>query len=144
MESIEINGIKYEIDTAAMRRVSTYKVGDRVKVLLKDYSGYKTAPGVIVGFDLFQALPTIVVAYVPTDTWSTDADVKFAYLNAQTNETEIAPMIEDDLAPTKETILSWFKRSEDKLLLDLESLRMKREYFLRRFGSVIEEQVKSA
>lgn len=45
---IEINGVKLEIDTREAVSIDTVKVGDPVKVLIKDYSSYKSFPGVVI------------------------------------------------------------------------------------------------
>lgn len=137
IQTVEIAGVKYEVNMAGARKISQFAVGNRVKVLIKDYSGYKSHPGVIVGIDLFKALPTVVVAYVEPTTYNENASVQFAYLNAQSKDTEIAPMCEDDLMPTRDTILAWFKRAEDEHTKKIEAIREKREYFLRRFGAAV-------
>lgn len=61
---IEINGVKLEVDMRYAKRVDELRVGSKVKVLNKEYSSYKVYPGVIVGFEEFDNLPTIVVAYL--------------------------------------------------------------------------------
>lgn len=35
---VEINGIKMEVDMRHAKTIDTYKIGDRVKVLVKQYS----------------------------------------------------------------------------------------------------------
>ena len=37
MKTIEINGVKLEIDLRTAKRVDTFKIGDNVKVLKKEY-----------------------------------------------------------------------------------------------------------
>lgn len=56
MNIVEINGIKMAIDerTATIQKVDTFKVGDPVKVLIKEYSSYNAKFGVIIGFDNFK------------------------------------------------------------------------------------------
>lgn len=135
-QTVEINGVKFEVDMRGARKITAFAVGDRVKVLLKTYNGYEVHVGAIVGIDAFQALPSVVVAYVPANAWA-DPEVKFATLNAQSKDVEIAPMSGDEITPTKETILSMFDKAQRKLENDLAALATKREYFLRRFGSTI-------
>jgi hypothetical protein len=84
---IEINGIKMEIDLRTAKRIDNLKVGDRVKVLIKEYTSYKVHPGTIIGFEPFEKLPTIIIAYMET-TYSS-ASVKFLYYNAKTEDTEV-------------------------------------------------------
>lgn len=80
---IEINGIKMEIDlrTATSRTVDTFCIGDKVKILLKEYGdSFRSYAGAIVGFDAFQQRPTIIVAYLAGG--YSAAEIKFAYINA--------------------------------------------------------------
>lgn len=135
--TVEVNGIKYEVDLRGAKKIQQFKVGDRVKVLIKGYgTDYTVHAGVIVGIDAFKALPTVVVAYMPTNAW-TDPSVQFAYLNAQTKDTEIVPMAGDEIIPTRDTILSMFGRALDRKRVEIAEIEAKREYFLRRFGSSI-------
>lgn len=133
MRTIEVEGQKFEVDMRTAKKVEAYRVGDRVKVLKKTYSGYEVHPGCIVGIDCFKNLPTIVVAYVP-GRFSDDGKVEFAYLNAESKELEIAPMSEDDLIPTRDTILTYFERAIDAHRSKLREIEVKRDYFLRQFG----------
>lgn len=132
MRTIEINGMKLEVDMRTARKVETFKVGDRVKVLVKNYSGYKSHPGAIVGIDAFNNLPTLVVAYVP-DVFSNDGKIEMAYINAQTEDTEICPMVEDDIVPTRQTILDYFNKSIDRLDEQKREILTRKEYFLRHY-----------
>src|SRR5690606_28503543 len=65
---IEVNGVKLEVDLRTAKRVDELRVGDRVKVLTKDYRGeYEVHAGTIVGFEPFENLPTVIVAYLKRD-----------------------------------------------------------------------------
>lgn len=132
--TIEIQGVKYEVDLRGARKIHEFRVGDRVKVLVKDYSDYKTHAGVIIGIDAFKALPTVVVAYLPSSAWDT-AKIEFAYLNAQSKDVEIAPMTEDEIIPTRDTVITMFDRAIGLKRTEIAELETKREYFLRRFGT---------
>ena len=63
---IEVNGVKLEVDLRQAVRIDTLGVGDRVKVMVKIYSDYKVYAGVVVGFEPFKELPTIIIAYLDT------------------------------------------------------------------------------
>lgn len=134
IRTIEIEGQKFEVDTRNIKKIDQFRVGDRVKLLQKDYSGYKSCPGVIVGIDAFQNLPTVVIAYVTGHGGYSDVKIEFCYLNCQSKDVEICPMCEDDILPTRDTIVEQFDRQIGKLLGEIESLKTKKEYFLRRFG----------
>lgn len=88
---IEINGIKMEIDLRTAKRIESFKVGDGVKLLTKEYNDtFKSNPGVIVGFDEFQNRPTIIVAYIKSGYSSTE--LQFAYINKDSKDYEIAAL----------------------------------------------------
>ena len=78
---VEIDGIKLEIDLRTAKKIEHFRVGDNVRVLVKGYSDtYKVHAGVIVGFDGFEKLPTICIAYL--EVGYNSAEIKFAYINA--------------------------------------------------------------
>ena len=81
---IEINGVKMEIDLRNATVIDNFKVGDTIKVLVKGYNDYKSHVGMIVGFDEFQKLPTIVIAYL--DIEYSGANIKFVYYNSESNK----------------------------------------------------------
>jgi ribosomal protein L19 len=85
---VEINGVKLEVDLRTAKTVEEYRVGDTVKLLKKEYGdSYKSYAGMIVGFDPFISLPTIIVAYI--DQSYSGVDIKFDYLNAKSEGVEI-------------------------------------------------------
>ena len=70
MRTIEVNGIKMEVDMRYARRIDCFKVGDTVKVLDKRSGKNEMKPGVITDFANFKELPTIIVAvYKAGDYW---------------------------------------------------------------------------
>lgn len=133
-QTIEINGIKLEIDLRTARRVESYKIGDRVKVLVKEYSDkYTPHPGVIVGFDAFEKLPTITVAYLEIS--YSGAEIKFAYINKDKEDgVEIAPYHDDILVDKAETIKKLDKSIATKQN-EIEDLEAKKAYFERNFAA---------
>ena len=80
---VEIDGVKIEVDLRTAKRVDTYKVGDNVKILDKQYSDYKVKPGIIVDFAEFQELPTMVIAVFNEGTWVSSPSIEFIYYNAK-------------------------------------------------------------
>jgi hypothetical protein len=132
MTVIEINGVKMEVDLRQARRVDTLRVGDRVKVLVKQYSDYKVHAGTVIGFEPFEAMPTVIIAYLETSYSS--IGVKFLYFNSQTKETEVIKSIDDDqLDIDKAGVLGQFNTDIVKKELELEDLKKKKEYFLANF-----------
>lgn len=87
---VEIAGVKMEVDLRTAKTVEAYKVGDSVRVLVKGYGeSYTAHSGIIVAFDDFQKLPTIVVAYVNTS--YSEEPVKIVHINSKSEGHEIAP-----------------------------------------------------
>ena len=130
---IEINGVKLEVDLRYARRVDTLRIGDRVKCLAKSYSAWHTFAGIVVGFEPFPTLPTIVVAYL--DTNYNSGTLKFASINAETKEFEIVPDLDANaLAVDKAHILNQFDREAAKKKQELEDIEAKRSFFLAHFG----------
>jgi len=131
--TVEINGVKLEVDLRHATVIEKYKIGQRVKILLKKYGDdYVSSPGIIVGFDNFQQRPCIVLAY--TEVSYSGADIKICYLTKDSKDVEICPMIEDELKFTKEDALSSFDKQIHKLEGDIQELKMKRSYFGEKFG----------
>lgn len=133
---IEINGVKMEVDLRTAVRVDTLRVGTKVKLLCKnDYSGIKVFPGVVVGFEPFEAMPTILVAYVEQN--YNEAGVKVAYINSSDKSREkweIVPSVDDDLPIAKASVLRSMDREIEKKQAEIADIESKRAYFLANFG----------
>lgn len=134
---VEVNGVKMEIDLRTARTVDSYKVGDNVKLLRKEYDdSYKSLPAVIVGFDQYETLPTIVIAYLEDGYGS--SEIKFAYLNAKSADLEICPMNSLEVCINKNIIVEKLNRGIDQKEREVAELKLKREYFLEMFGQYFE------
>ena len=136
VRTIEIEGQKFEIDTRTAKKIEVFRVGDKVRLLTKSYSGFETHPAVIVGIDAFKNLPTVVVAYID-NILSSGGEIKIAYINSQSKDTELCPMCEDDLLPTQATILAYFNQAIEKKQGEMEGIVAQKEYFLRMYGTVV-------
>jgi hypothetical protein len=132
---IEINGIKMEVDLRTARRIENFRVGDAVKILLtgSSYSSPEVHPGVIVNFEDFPTMPTIVVAYVKQ---GYGGGLEFAYVNAKSaDKYELVASTEDSqLAVSKSRTLEHLDREIEKHHAEIKELESKRKYFLERFG----------
>lgn len=139
---IEINGVKLEIDLREATTIDTVKVGDAIKLLKKKYSdSWDSFPGTIVGFDCFKTLPTIIVAYIE-NSYSDDALLKFAYINAEAKDCEIVKCNEHDLVIERGTILNRFDRAIGKAEREIEDLKIKKRYFETQFSRFFSEAKK--
>ena len=129
---IEINGAKFEVDLRQATRIDNLRVGDPVKVLIKVYDGYKVYPGTVIGFEPFDNLPTIIIAYLESG-YST-AGIKFLYFNAQSKETEIVKSIDNDILDiNRADILRTMDKEIQTTRANLQDLEAKRKYFLDNF-----------
>lgn len=130
--TIEINGAKFEIDLRQAKRIDTLRVGDPVKVLVKVYDGYKVHAGTVIGFEPFNNLPTVIVAYLE-ESYSTTG-VKFLYFNAQSKETEVVKSIDNDLLEiNRANILRQMDSEIEKAKANVQDLQAKRKFFLDNF-----------
>ena len=133
MTTIEVHGVKMEVDLRTARRVEEIRVGTRVKVLTKTYSGHAVYHGVVIGFEPFKELPTIVVAYIKRDYNKVELD--FLHYNTATKEIEIVKAVDDDILDLdREEVEQFFNRqiaSKEREIADLEE---KRAYFNRHFA----------
>lgn len=134
---IEINGIKMEIDLRTAKVVDNFKVGDTVKVLTKGYSDYKSHVGMIVGFDEFKNLPTIVVAYLSVDYSSTA--ISFVYINSESKDVEICKINDWDIPYSKQQILDRMQVEIDRKEQEVNELISKKEVFLTMFGKYFDK-----
>ena len=130
---IEINGIKMEVDLRHAKRVDTLRIGDKVKCLVKSYGNQMNVhAGVVVGFEPFPSLPTIVIAYLDV---SYTAGIKIISINQNSTDIEIIPDIDNQsLEINKSDILALMDREMDKKQLELDEISKKRAYFIAHFG----------
>ena len=130
---IEVNGVKLEVDLRTAKRIDQFKIGDRVKVLVKEYDNYRCYHGMIVGFEPFVQLPTIVIAYLKTDYSS--VSIVFVSFNSATKDIEIVMALDDDsLAIDREGVVKQLDRAIAAKMAEAEELERKRDYFLQNFS----------
>jgi len=129
---VEINGVRLEVDLSTARVVENYKIGDKVKVLIKKYNSYQSYPGVIIGFDPFEKLPTIAIAYLVVE--YTSATLSFVYLNSSTEDSEICPALDGELLLEKSHVIELMDREIAKAEYSVSDLQAKKTYLLERFG----------
>lgn len=136
---VEINGIKIEVDLRTAKRVDQFKVGDGVKVLVKEYGDrYESHFGMIVGFDEFKSMPTIIVAYLKPSSW--ESPLKFAYINSKSTDIEIVAHDPNDIGVEKADVMESFDRELNKKKQELTDIERKKNYFENMFGRYFEAQ----
>ena len=130
---VEIEGIKVEVDLRTAKRVDELRIGSKVKVLITtSYGGPQVWPGVVVGFEPFQKLPTIVIAYIESQ--YSKAELKFLHYNAKSKEGhEIVAAADDVLDLDREMIFAHFAREIATKEKEIEIVKERRAYFERHF-----------
>ena len=136
IRQIEINGIKVEVDLRTVKHITTYKIGDNVKLLMKDYQEYVVKPGVIIDFVDFKDNPAIVVAYYSQDFSGTE--IKFITITKDTKNIEIAPCLQHELELNKGRVLDKFDLAIADYQRKIDELAQKKEYFINNFGKFFE------
>ena len=132
---VEIDGVKIEVDLRKAKTISTYKVGDNVRILVKEYETFKSYPGVIVGFDNFKNLPTIIVAYLKVSYSS--SELEFAYINKENSKEdnfEIVPNNDKDILFEKGRVIEIMNSEIETKREEVKDLENKKEYFLKNFN----------
>ena len=129
---VDINGVKMEIDMRNVKVISNFKCGDKIKVLLKDYSQYKSYPGVIIGFDDFKELPSILIAYLKDEYGS--AEVEFLTYNKKSENIEICQQNGMERTFSKQDAFSKIERKIDEKQKELDILIQKKKYFESNFN----------
>jgi hypothetical protein len=137
-EIIEINGVKMEVDLRQATRIEHLVVGSKVKILVKgSYGSPEVHPGVVVGFEAFQDLPTIIVCYLQIS--YNEAKLEFAYINKDSAEKyDLVVSVDDELPIQKADVLTRIDREKEKLAEQIEDLNRKRDYFLQHFNKYFE------
>lgn len=131
---IEINGVKLEVDLRTATRVEEIRVGTRVKVLKKEYSSYKVFHGIVIGFEPFKELPTIIVAIAKVE--YSDPKIEFLYYNSESKEVEIVVALDEDKAAIdKNNFLLQIDREIGRKEAEILELNQRKNYFLEKFAS---------
>lgn len=136
---IEVNGVKIEVDLREARRIDTYKVGDPVKVLVKEYQTYKSFPGVIVGFTEYRNTAGIDVLYL--DGSFSSFDIKIATITDKSTGIEIGAFNEYECvfsrAEVLEKIDSMIRNKEEEVRV----LKNKKKAFIDHFGKAFKNEM---
>lgn len=136
---IEINGVKLEVDLREATAIESYKVGDNVKVLKKQYQdSFRSCPGVIIGFDDFAQLPTILIAYLEVSYSS--VKIEMVYLNSETKDIEICRSNENDIFIDQSSVVSQMQAEIEKKKMEVRELESKMAYFNDKFKMYFQKQ----
>lgn len=139
IREIEINGIKVEVDLRTCKRIDTFKIGDNVKVLKKQYGEeYRVYSGVIVDFVNFKERPALVVAYF--DNSYSGVNIKFETITKDSQDIEIAPCLPHEMKLNKDRVVDKFDIEIAAKEREADELRQKKQYFIDNFEKFFEEE----
>jgi len=139
---VQVGGIKMEVDLRHAIKVEHYKIGTKVRILKKSGSyssgdSYTTYGGIIVGFDQFEKMPSILIAYLKTSYG--DAEIEFLTFNSQTKDVEIC-VADDNFIPfQKSTIIEKLNNKITEAEQSLLEAKAKKEYFEKYFNKYFSE-----
>ena len=135
---IEINGIKMEIDLREAKVIEQYKVGDNLKILVKEGYGdkFQSYIGTIIGFDEFETRPTIVIAYLKTS--HNEASIEYVYYNKETKDVELCPLNNWDIPVTKSQVIDEFDKEIKTAKNKIREVETKKKLFTQLFGKYFE------
>lgn len=137
IRQIEINGIKVEVDLRTCKQISTYKIGDNIKVLKKQYNDqFNVHSGVIVDFVAFKERPAIVIAYF--DNSYSGVEIKFETITQDSKDIEIAPCLPHELKINKDRVIDKFNIAIIAKEREADDLRQKKDYFIQNFAKFFE------
>ena len=138
---VEVKGVKVEVDLSTAQRIDTFAIGTRVKVLRTEYSQAKVLPGVVVGFEPFNDLPTIIVAVFKSS--YSDVDIEMIYYNSGSEGVELIAASDvqdfDDLILSRDECLAVFTKQIAKLQAEINGLENKRRYIASKFGLLFKD-----
>lgn len=137
-ETVEINGVKFEVDMDTAKRIDTFHVGDSVRLLKKGYNGHEIKDGVIVGFYAFKELPTIQVAYFTT-TYGDNPRIEFENINAETDNYEIMPALPHESELDRNAVVESLDNEIEKAKAELQSLQSKKKWFVKHYAEEFPE-----
>lgn len=130
-EVMEVKGYKMEVTGTQATLNHRFKIGERVSVLIKEYSDTKIYDGIIVAFYPFQELPSIHVCYLEG---GYSAGLKFAVINEKSEGKEIVPAPSGTFVVDKMSVLTALERQRNEKLKEIEELDAKKNYFLAHFN----------
>lgn len=137
---VEIKGIKMEVDLRYARRIDEFRIGDRVKVLEKEYREPRLYPGVIIGFENFKELPTIVVAVLQNK--YNEAKIVFKYFNAKAEDMDMVPAESHYIPFEKAEVLRLMDKEIETKKQEHDDLVARKEYFLKTFECYFKDFVR--
>ena len=141
LTTIEINGVKLEVDLRTAKTIEHYKLGDNVKILVKSYNDkYDVFPGVIIDFVNFKEAPCIVVCYLKND--YSACELKFATINEKSGDSyQLQPMGDYEVDISKDQVLEKLDSEIYKTEETVRDLKTKKAFFIAKFEKFFTKEV---
>lgn len=134
---MKLNGMNFEFEKV-LKETYKFKVGDKVKVLKKEYSNYELKFGMIVGFDDFNGDFVVTLAYIE-DSYS-KCELKIEYITKD-SDIKLLPYNEE-LDFKKEYVIDKFDKMIEEKQKEIEKIKYEKEIFIKQFGKYIEKEEK--
>ena len=138
MPVITINGVDIEVPEQAQTPAEPLRVGDPVKLLVKSqYGEPKVCAGVVAGFELFQTMPTITIAYVDPSSYSGTGALTFAHLNEKSaDKYELVHGLDRALLDIDQGRIQQLLQNDiAKKQQELDEAKQRLRFFNERFGA---------
>ena len=133
---LKVGGVKVEVDLREAKQITSYRVGDAVKILRKEYSSWTESVGVIVGFTPFATHPCIEILCVKNVSYAND--VEFLTITEDTPDIELAPLSDFQAAFSYDSIMEKFAYARVTKENELRSLTARQAAFTEYFGKLCE------
>lgn len=148
MPIVTINGVDIEVPEQASKPSQPLRVGDPVKLLVKaQYTEPKVCAGVVAGFELFQSLPTVTIAYVDPVSYSSTGALVFAHINTKTaDKYELVhgldrAMLDIDQGRIQQLLQNDIQKKQGELAEAEQRLRFFNERFGAYFSRALEAEL---
>jgi hypothetical protein len=138
-QAVTIKGLVYEVPVKPIIKQESLRVGDYVKLLMKKSygEGYESFVGMVLNFEPFENLPTVVIAYLEDD--FTGTDMRFLYLNKKSKEkVEIIKIPPYEVKFKRPDAIERMEKKIIKLQEEIAEMESKIILFKKYFGQALD------
>lgn len=131
---VEFGVMKVECNTGTAKQVETLKVGDPVKLLIKNGDYPYIEYGFVMGFANFKSLSIITVVYVDEF-----GRIQFAHVTEKSKFFEIAPCSENEIDPDEFDTEKEIDNKIQHLETEIRELKVKKRAFKKIFEKIFKD-----
>lgn len=136
LTEVQVHGKRFMVDMTGAKVVDEFRIGDPIKVLIKRYNDeFDAFHGMIIGFDNFENLPTVVIAYFEHK-YGDDAELKVVHMNSQSKGIEITHTIAAELKLDPQAVLDKMNSKIAEHRTKIREIENKKRFFLTNFSKV--------